>query len=169
MRKEYGNMDQKPHHGETHYNLRIKIITVSSTRTSETDESGNILEKRFERYSTSRSIVRDDPVQILSELFRDFNEFDAFVYNGGTGVSRYDLTSVTIRKVSDKEVPGFGEIFRRRSEDQAGIFAYMSSADLFIVFGKPVFVLPGSPKAQDIGADIILDMIDHIIYETRKE
>ncbi|PYB68784.1 molybdenum cofactor biosynthesis protein [Thermoplasma sp. Kam2015] len=162
-------MEQRDHHGERHYDLRIKIITVSSTRTMETDESGNILAERFKDYRVKRSLVKDDPVQILSELFVDFGEYDVFVYNGGTGVSRYDVTSTTLRKVAEKQVAGFGEIFRRRSEGQAGIFAYLSSADLFIIFGKPVFSLPGSPKAQDIGADLILELIDHIIYETMKE
>ncbi|CAC11635.1 molybdopterin biosynthesis protein MoaB related protein [Thermoplasma acidophilum] len=162
-------MEERPHHGEKPGRLRIKIITVSSTRTPDTDESGRILEKHFEMHSISRTIIRDDPVQILSELFKDFTDYDAFVYNGGTGVSRYDLTSVTLRRVADKEVPGFGEIFRRRSEAQAGVFAYISSSNLFIIYGKPVFVLPGSPKAQDVGAKLILEMIDHVIYETRKE
>ncbi len=159
------------HHGETDYVLKVKIITVSTTRTIENDDSGRILEDHYRNrgYSVSRSVVKDDPVEIYAALFGEFNAFDFFIFNGGTGVSRYDVTSYSIRRVSEKEVKGFGELFRKKSEDQAGYFSYISDADLFIVFRKPVFCLPGSPAAQVTGIPLIDDLINHVIFETRKE
>ncbi|MGC8609424.1 MAG: MogA/MoaB family molybdenum cofactor biosynthesis protein [Thermoplasmata archaeon] len=161
----------REHHGEKNYNLRLKIVTVSSTRTIENDDSGKILEDHYAEkgYAVKREIVKDDPSQIYGALFGEFASFDFFIYNGGTGISRYDVTAASIRKVAEKEVRGFGELFRKKSEDQAGYFSYISDADLFIVFMKPVFCLPGSPSAQSIGISVIDEIINHIIYETGKE
>ncbi|BAB59903.1 molybdenum cofactor biosynthesis protein moaB [Thermoplasma volcanium GSS1] len=162
-------MTQDTHHSDVHRKLRIKVVTVSSTRNINNDESGKILEEKLGFHNISREVVRDDPVRILSAIFSKWDDFDAFVLNGGTGISKYDVTTNTLRRIADKEIPGFGELFRRMGESDAGVFSYLSGAGMFIVYGKPIFSLPGAPSAQPIGASLILDILDHVFHEITKE
>jgi len=152
------------HHLEKNYDLKYKIITVSSSRNLDNDLSGKLMEKLIK--NSYRTIVKDDEIQILYELFKDYNNYDVFIYIGGTGISRLDQTSIAIRKISDKEIKGFGELFRNKS---GGIFPYISDASLFIYKNKIIFTLPGSENAQDIAFNIINEIINHLYYEINKE
>ena len=116
------------HHEDKKYNLRYRIVTVSTSRTMENDRSGTIMEELLEN-KASRGLVKDDEVMILSDLFMNYGSTDVFIYIGGTGISRLDQTSLAIRKIADREVPGFGQLFREKS---GGIFPYISDASLFI-------------------------------------
>lgn len=131
----------------------------------ENDVSGQAMGKLVGK-NYLRSIIKDDEVQILSELFCNYNKTDVFIYLGGTGVSRLDQTSIAIRKIADKEVPGFGELFRKNS---GGVFPYISDASLFIYSGKIIFTLPGSEDAQKIAYGVINDIIFHLYHEITKE
>ncbi len=153
------------HHSDTEYNLKYLVITVSSSRRMENDISGKIMGDLI-KDNYSRSIVKDDEVQILNELFYNYSKYDVFIYIGGTGVSRLDQTSLSIRKICDKEINGFGELFRSRS---GGIFPYISDASLFIYRGKIIFTLPGSEQAQKIAFGIIREMVNHLFHEANKE
>ncbi len=152
------------HHLEKNYDLKYKIITVSSSRNLDNDLSGKLMEKLIK--NSYRAIVKDDEVQILYELFKDYNNYDVFIYIGGTGISRLDQTSIAIRKISDKEIKGFGELFRNKS---GGIFPYISDASLFIYRNKIIFTLPGSENAQETAFNIINEIINHLYYEINKE
>ena len=153
------------HHEEHEYRLQYRIITVSSTRTKETDSSGDAMES-FIGVNCSRSLVKDDELQILSEFFGYYNSTDVFIYIGGTGVSRLDRTSLAIRKIAEKEMPGFGQLFREKS---GGIFPYLSDASLFIYRKKIIFTLPGSEDAQGIAYSIISEIVPHLFHEITKE
>jgi molybdenum cofactor biosynthesis protein B len=153
------------HHEEHTYNLRYRIITVSSSRTPDTDKSGSAMEKLIGGNS-SRSLVRDNEVGILGELFCNYETSDIFIYIGGTGVSGLDQTSIAIRKIADKEMPGFGQLFRMKS---GGTFPYLSDASLFIYKKKIVFTLPGSVDAQGVAYGIIKEMATHLFHEINKE
>ncbi len=156
------------HHGERHYNLRFIVVTVSSTRTKETDVSGksmvNMLSKDYKNICFD--IVKDDEIEILSSLFKNINDYDVFIFIGGTGISSKDTTSLSIRKIADREVIGFGELFRNRS---GGVFPYISDASLFIYKKRIIFTLPGSEDAQPVAYEIIKNIIDHLYYELNKE
>ncbi|AAT43645.1 MogA/MoaB family molybdenum cofactor biosynthesis protein [Picrophilus oshimae] len=156
------------HHGEKHYNLKFMVTTVSSTRTMENDRSGksmmNMLLNDYK--SVDYGIVHDDEIEILSLLFKNINDHDVFIFIGGTGVSRRDITSASIRKIADREVKGFGELFRIKS---GGIFPYISDASLFIYRKRIIFTLPGSENAQPLAYEIIKNIIDHLYYEINKE
>lgn len=152
------------HHLEKNYDLKYKIITVSSSRNLDNDISGKLMEKLIK--NSYRTIVKDDEIQILYELFKDYNNYDVFIYIGGTGISRLDQTSIAIRKISDKEIKGFGELFRNKS---GGIFPYISDASLFIYKNKIIFTLPGSENAQETAFNIINEIINHLYYEINKE
>ncbi len=153
------------HHEEHKYNLNYRIITVSTTRTLANDESGTIMEQLIGGKSR-RGLVKDDEVMILSELFKNYENTDVYIFIGGTGISRLDQTSVSIRKIADKEVPGFGQLFREKS---GGIFPYISDASLFIYKKKIIFTLPGSEDAQKIGFEIIKGLVNHLYHEINKE
>ncbi len=153
------------HHSDVKYDLRYLIITVSSSRNKDNDVSGKIMADLIKQ-NCSRSMVRDDEVQILNELFYNYNKYDVFIYIGGTGASKFDQTSLSIRKICEKEIPGFGEVFRSRS---GGIFPYLSDASLFIYKGKIIFTLPGSEQAQNIAFGIIKEIVGHLYHEVNKE
>ncbi len=152
------------HHLEKHYGLRYKIITVSSSRNLENDLSGKLMAELIK--NSDRTVVKDDEVQILNELFKDYYNYNVFIYIGGTGISRLDQTSTAVRKIAEREIKGFGELFRNKS---GGTFPYISDASLFIYKNKIIFTLPGSENAQEIAYNIINEIIDHLYYEINKE
>lgn len=129
------------------------------------DISGDKMEK-FIGSNCSRALIKDDEVQILSELYINFTDTDVFIYIGGTGVSRLDQTSLALRKIADKEMPGFGQLFREKS---GGVFPYLSDASLFIYKNKILFTLPGSPDAQEKAYSIIKEIVPHLYHEISKE
>ncbi len=131
----------------------------------ENDESGTIMEQLLGG-KASRGLVKDDEVMILSEFFKNYEDTDIYIFIGGTGISKLDQTSVSIRKIADKEVPGFGQLFREKS---GGIFPYISDASLFIYKKKIIFTLPGAEDAQKIGFEIINGLVNHLYHEINKE
>ena len=147
------------HHEDKKYNLRYRIVTVSTSRTMENDRSGTIMEELLEN-KASRGLVKDDEVMILSDLFINYGSTDVFIYIGGTGISRLDQTSMAIRKIADREVRGFGELFREKS---GGVFPYISDASLFIYKKKIIFTVPGSEDAQKIAFEIINGTVNYLI------
>ncbi len=153
------------HHENHDYKLRYRIITVSSTRTLNSDVSGDKM-AGFIGGDCSRSLVKDDEPMILSDLFVNYGNTDVFIYIGGTGVSRLDQTSLALRKIADKEMPGFGQLFREKS---GGTFPYLSDASLFIYRGKILFTLPGSLDAQETAYNIIKEIAPHLYHEIHKE
>ena len=153
------------HHEDKKYSLRYRIVTVSTSRTMENDRSGTIMEELLEN-TASRGLVKDDEVMILSDLFINYGSTDVFIYIGGTGISRLDQTSMAIRKIADREVRGFGELFREKS---GGVFPYISDASLFIYKKKIIFTVPGSEDAQKIAFEIINGTVNHLYHEINKE
>ncbi len=147
---------------------RILLITVSSTRTAENDESGKVAQKitREMGFHSGRTLIKDSEKEIFKTLFRFFDEYDCFVYMGGTGPGHLDVTTVSLRKIADKELPGFGELFRKRSNST---MAYLSDASFFIYGRKLIFCLPGSPDAQKTGIPLILEILRHALHEANKD
>jgi molybdenum cofactor biosynthesis protein B len=88
---------------------------------------------------------------------------DAIIICGGTGLTHLDLTIEAIEPLFEKELPGFGEIFRLRSLEEVGTRAMLTRASAGIIQNKPVFCLPGSPNAARLGTDLILAELGHII------
>lgn len=147
--------------------IRIITITVSDTRTPETDESGRVLREELGAFELVRHvIVKDEPAQI-SELVVEVArtaEASAIILSGGTGIAPRDLTLDTLTKLFDRELPGFGEAFRRLSWDEIGPRAILSRAAAGIVKGCLVFALPGSSKAARLGArSLIAPILPHAV------
>ena len=154
--------------------VRCAIITVSDTRTLETDESGSEMARllRTEKHEViDRTVVPDEPGKIALVLrhWLGSDGVDALILSGGTGIAKRDGTIEIVRQFLERELPGFGELFRYLSYQQVGSAAMLSRSLAGTAGGKIVFTLPGSKKAVKLGMEkLILPEIRHLIYELRK-
>ncbi len=159
-------------HKKHRYSLKIGVITVSSTRTMKNDESGKILKDEITNHGhtiCNYSIVKDDKFEILTTLLSMLRDCNAIIINGGTGISPKDVTYETVTPLFDKELPGFGEIFRHVSYEEIGTAAMMSRATAGVLANKIIFLIPGSPNAVKTASPIIFAEIEHMWYELHKE
>ena len=153
---------------------RCAVLTLSDTRTPETDKSGARIRELLARDGhvvTGYEVIPDDPARLatlLSALLaRD--DVDAVLTSGGTGVGRRDATVQVIERVIDTPLPGFGELFRMLSWEQIGSGAMMSRALGGVARGKLLFAMPGSTKAVDLAmTKLILPEMRHLLRELRK-
>jgi molybdenum cofactor biosynthesis protein B len=167
-----------PGHQEhkAHADVRVAcgVITVSDTRSKETDKSGQLILEKLKAAGhrvTAYHISKDEPTQIrplLEALLAD-PAVQAVIINGGTGVSRRDVTFDTIQGMLEKPLPGFGELFRMLSYQDIGSAALLSRAAAGIARGKVVFSLPGSSGAVRLALEkLILPELPHIVFELNK-
>jgi molybdopterin adenylyltransferase len=146
--------------------VRIAVLTVSDTRTHENDRSGDALVERLTAAGhelADRAIVTDDPDQIVGKLHAwiDDSLVDVILTTGGTGVTGRDVTPEAVARVRDKEIPGFGELFRMLSYRTIGTSTIQSRATAGVARGTYIFALPGSTGAVCDGWDGILkDQLD---------
>ena len=141
--------------------IRIALLTVSDTRTEADDTSGDILAERIATAGHSlaaRLILRDDAGVIADQLnsWIDDSEVDAVVSTGGTGLTGRDVTPEAMERVKEKDVPGFGELFRHISYGTIGTSTVQSRACAVVSRGTYIFALPGSNGAVKDGWDGIL-------------
>lgn len=147
--------------------IQIATLTVSDTRTFETDVSGDILSARIEDAGHTlidRKIIKDDVPLIRNQLANWIYDdtVDAIISTGGTGVTGRDVTPEAFREVMDKEIEGFGELFRWISFQSIGTSTIQSRALGGVASGTYMFALPGSRGAVKDGWDKILkDQLDN--------
>lgn len=164
-------MSSKEHKERARRLLRCAVVTVSDTRTPETDSSGQILLRGLETAGHTvvhYQIVPDEPEQIRTVLERIglMQECDAVIFNGGTGISRRDRTFDVIDSMLEKRLPGFGEIFRYLSYLDIGSAAIMSRATAGSYSGKVIISIPGSPAAATLSLEkLILPELPHMCWE----
>ncbi len=141
--------------------VNIAILTVSDTRTEADDRSGATLVERVTQSGhrvAARKIVRDDKAAIVAQL-RNWiadPDIDAVISTGGTGVTGRDVTPEAFAAVYEKEIAGFGEVFRWLSYQKIGTSTIQSRATAGVAGGTYLFALPGSPGACRDGWDEIL-------------
>ena len=129
--------------------VNIALLTVTDTRTIENDKSGAILVKKIKENNLNlidRKIVKDEKDQIkkiLLEWIKKDN-LDVIITTGGTGLTGRDITPEAIEEIKDKDIPGFGELFRELSYKTIGTSAMQSRACAVLANGKYIFALPGS-------------------------
>ena len=129
--------------------VNIALLTVTDTRTIDTDKSGSILVKKIKEANhklIDRKIVKDEKEKI-KKILLDWtlnNEIDVIITTGGTGLTGRDITPEAIREIANKEIPGFGELFRELSYKTVGTSAMQSRACAVLSNGKYIFALPGS-------------------------
>jgi molybdenum cofactor biosynthesis protein B len=148
----------------------LAIVTVSDTRTPETDVSGKLIRELAEAAGhavLAHRIVRDEPDQVaavLEELAT--GQARLIIFNGGTGIGRRDRTYDVISQALEKPLPGFGELFRMLSYQEVGAAAMLSRATAGVYRDKIVFSTPGSPNAVRLALEkLILPEIQHLAWE----
>jgi|TARA_B100001063_G_scaffold44698_2_gene38458 molybdenum cofactor biosynthesis protein B len=129
--------------------VNIALLTVTDTRTFETDKSGSILKEKIIKASHNlidRKICKDNKDEIKSILKEWLNvkNIDVIITTGGTGLTGRDITPEAIEEIADKKIPGFGEMFRYISIKSVGTSAIQSRACAVLANGKYIFALPGS-------------------------
>jgi len=150
------------------------VLTVSDTRTLATDTGGQLLVDLLEcsgHRVLDRQIVRDDLSAIREWVtrWRDRSDIEAIFITGGTGLSRRDQTIEAIRPMFEKELPGFGELFRLLSFQKIGPAAILSRATAGLVGRIMVFALPGSPGAIQLAMEkLVLPELGHVIRESQR-
>jgi molybdenum cofactor biosynthesis protein B len=149
------------------------VVTVSDTRTLETDTGGTRVEELLTGAGhpvLRREIVRDEPDEIAAALLRATQgESRAVIFTGGTGVAPRDVTPDTIEPLLERDVPGFGELFRLLSYEEIGSAAILSRAVAGLRQGRVVFVIPGSRGAVGLAMEkLILPELGHLAAEAVK-
>lgn len=141
--------------------IQIALLTVSDTRGPDEDTSGDILAERIAKaghHLTRRNLVRDDVPTLVAQLdeWIDDGAVDAVIITGGTGLTGRDVTPEALDRVKEKDIPGFGELFRWISYKTIGTSTVQSRACAVLSRGTYIFALPGSNGAVKDGWDGIL-------------
>lgn len=167
-------MSQLEHKSEAPVSVACYVLTVSDTRTPETDTSGRAIRALLEQAGhqvTGHGIVRDDPPQVAARVRDQLADAATAVIitTGGTGITSRDGTYEAVDALLEKRLPGFGELFRMLSFEEIGAAAMMSRATAGTVQGKAVFVLPGSQNAVRLAMTrLIIPELGHVVQQLRK-
>lgn len=163
------NMTLLPHPDRPGMTVNCAVITVSDTRTPETDRSGQLIKQLLQEKGhaiAAYKILKDEPAQIkalLPELCSR-PDLDALILNGGTGIAPRDTTYDAIQSLLEKQLPGFGELFRAVSFQEIGSRAIASRACAGVYQSKIIFSIPGSTGAVKLALEhLILPEIVHLV------
>lgn len=169
-------MSLKEHKEDAPHCIRCKIITVSDTRDESSDKSGRLMTNLLEQAGHSIAdyvIVKDDKEAIKAEVILgcEREDIDVVLTNGGTGIAKRDVTIETVQSILEKEIIGFGELFRFLSyQEDIGSAAILSRALAGVVNNKAVFSTPGSTGAVKLAMNkLILPELGHVVRELRKD
>jgi len=160
-----------PHPDSEKISINCAVITVSDSRTPESDRSGSTLiallteaNHQIKHYS----IIKDEPKEIIALLSSLGDEIEAVMINGGTGIAPRDTTYDALSNLLEKTLPGFGEIFRYLSYLEIGSRAMASRAVAGVYRGKIIFSLPGSTNAVKLATEkLILPELIHLVKQLK--
>ncbi|MBV8265313.1 MAG: MogA/MoaB family molybdenum cofactor biosynthesis protein [Planctomycetaceae bacterium] len=162
------------HRAQAPVSLNVAVLTVSDTRTRETDTSGALIVELAEASGhrvVAREIVPDEPER-MRPLLQDFaarGDVDAVLVTGGTGISPRDQTYETVSALLSKPLPGFGELFRMLSYAEIGPASMLSRAIGGLMGTTVLLVMPGSRAAVELAMTrIILPELPHLVREACK-
>ena len=141
--------------------INIAVLTISDTRTSETDTSGALLQERINTggHQCVKKLIIPDDVEKIKQTLQNLSnekEIDCIITTGGTGLTGRDTTPEAVMEIADKTIEGFGELFRQISFSKIGTSAIQSRALAALINTTYVFCLPGSKGACKDGWDEIL-------------
>ncbi len=153
--------------------VQVHWVTVSDTRTVETDSAGRAGRALLEAagHTVGYTLVRDEPAEVAALLGKlaDEGVAEVVITSGGTGISPRDTTYEAVAGVLEKELPGFGELFRMLSYAEIGPAAMLSRAVAGIYRGLVVFATPGSTAAVSLALQkLILPELGHLVSEVKK-
>lgn len=163
-------MSHQEHRQQAPAHVRCAVITVSDTRTPETDTSGKAMQESLTREGhtvCAYMIVKDEPDDIQRLLMHHIQapETDAVLLSGGTGVSSRDGTYEVVQRCLEKELTGFGELFRMLSYEEIGSAAMMSRATAGVARGTVIVSMPGSSGAVRLAMNkLVLPELAHMIH-----
>jgi molybdenum cofactor biosynthesis protein B len=151
--------------------VTVAIVTVSDSRTPETDQNRKYIEARMAELGhkvAAYRLIKDEPDQVAAVLeeLTAMPEVRIVLFNGGTGISPRDTTYDVISRYLQKTLPGFGELFRMFSYQEVGAAAMFSRATAGVYNGTLVFSMPGSPNAVNVALEkLIIPEINHLAWE----
>jgi len=154
--------------------VRCAVLTISDTRTPETDTSGAAIRTALTQAGhdvVRYNVVRDEPEQIDALVRTCAAEgCKLIITNGGTGIARRDSTFEAIDSLLEKRLPGFGELFRMLSYQEIGAAAMLSRATAGVYGGALIFCLPGSTNAVRLALEqLIVPQLAHLVWETVRQ
>jgi len=162
------------HRSEAPASIGCVVITVSDTRTLQTDTGGRAVVDLLEgggHEVLDRQIIPDEPDQmqrLLSE-YRERDDVDVILMTGGTGLGSRDQTFETVSRLIDKPLPGYGELFRMLSFEQIGAAAMLSRATGGLLGRTVLLTMPGSKAAVRLAMEkLILPELGHLVREARR-
>jgi molybdenum cofactor biosynthesis protein B len=167
-------VSQEEHKAHAPASVACYILTVSDTRTPDTDTGGRAIRELLERAGhsvTGHDIVRDEPAQVAATVRRQLDQGGArvLITTGGTGITSRDGTFEAVDRLLEKRLDGFGELFRMLSFEEIGSAAMMSRATAGTVGRSAIFVLPGSPPAVRLAMTrLILPELGHIVQQLNR-
>lgn len=169
-------MSTQEHKMEAPKTVYCKVITVSDTRDANTDKSGRLMIDLLEMQGhkiVDYVIVKDEANPIQDEIVKGCarEDIDVILTNGGTGIAKRDVTIETVQNLLEKEIVGFGELFRMLSyQEDIGSAAILSRAIAGVVNNTAVFSTPGSTGAVKLAMNkLILPEIGHVVREIKKD
>lgn len=153
--------------------FRAAVITVSDSRTEETDESGRLMRELIQAAGHevgAYRLIKNEPETVRATVAELAGQVDFMITTGGTGMSPRDLTIESCRPMFTKELEGFGDVFRLLSFQEIGSSAILSRATGGSVGQAMLFCLPGSKAAVQLAVErLILPEIKHLISQVRKK
>ena len=161
-------MGTTPHPEDTQVSVRCAVLTLSDTRSPDTDRSGQLLQQQLlaaGHQVLAYDVIPDDPRRIQTQLLDCVQQstLDAVICTGGTGIAPRDTTYDVIARLLEKDLPGFGELFRALSYEEIGSRAMASRAIAGVYQGCLIFSLPGSTPAVRLAMEkLILPELRHL-------
>ena len=162
------------HRSQAPHVIRCAVITVSDTRTLETDTGGQAVVDRLVAAGhevVAREIIPDEParMRLLLEQLSGRDDIDAVLLTGGTGIASRDQTFETVSQLLTKPVPGYGELFRMLSYQEIGAAAMLSRAVGGLLGRTVVLTMPGSPAGVRLAMDkLVVPELGHLVREARR-
>ncbi len=150
--------------------LAFAVVTVSDSRTPETDTNYHYLEEAIKKsghHCAAYRIIKDEP-DLVEEVLKELSclDLNIILFNGGTGISKRDTTYDVISRMLEKPLIGFGELFRMLSYQQIGSAAMLSRATAGVYREKIVFSMPGSPDAVKLAWEKLIEPeAHHLVWE----
>lgn len=165
-------MSTAAHRKDAPASVRCFVLTISDTRTSSNDTSGDAIVSALQAAGhviAGRQIVKDDPPEVSRAVRAGAPDADVVITTGGTGIASRDGTYEAVSSLFEKRIDGFGELFRMLSYEQVGSAAMMSRACAGTIGRTAVFALPGAEQAVRLAIDkLILPEIGHVVRELRR-
>ncbi|MGH7934565.1 MAG: MogA/MoaB family molybdenum cofactor biosynthesis protein [Candidatus Binataceae bacterium] len=155
-------------HGHGRASLKLGVITASDSRDQGNDVSGRLIRELLEAAGhrvTHYEILPDEPDRIRRAVHGQLADLDGVIINGGTGIAARDSTIEAVRPLLDKELEGFGELFRMLSYQEIGAAAFLSRALAGVGRGKIIVALPGSPDGCRLAMEkLVIPELGHMAY-----